>query len=65
MTGTLGRKMRFTAFVVTGNKKGLAGYGLGKSQSGKAAIRLVNFLHLLSVGWWSTATEFEISREYI
>jgi hypothetical protein len=25
MTGTLGRKMSFTAFVVTGNKNGLAG----------------------------------------
>lgn len=25
MTGTLGRKMRFSAFVVVGNKNGLAG----------------------------------------
>ncbi|KAI0239227.1 28S ribosomal protein S5, mitochondrial [Lamellibrachia satsuma] len=40
MTGTLGRKQRFTAFVVVGNKNGLAGYGLGKSQNGRAAIRV-------------------------
>jgi len=40
MTGTLGRKMSFAALVVTGNKNGLAGFGLGKSQSGKTAIRV-------------------------
>lgn len=40
MTGTLGRKQRFTAFVVTGNKNGLAGFGLGRSQNGKGAIRI-------------------------
>jgi small subunit ribosomal protein S5 len=40
MTGTLGRKMTFAAMVVTGNKNGLAGFGLGKSQSGRTAIRV-------------------------
>lgn len=40
MTGTLGRKMSFSALVVTGNKNGLAGLGLGKAQSGRAAIRV-------------------------
>ncbi|ESO03920.1 hypothetical protein HELRODRAFT_79614 [Helobdella robusta] len=40
MTGTLGRKMRFSAFVVTGNKNGVAGYGLGKALNAKAAIRV-------------------------
>ena len=30
MTGNLGRKQRFTAFVVTGNKNGLAGISLVK-----------------------------------
>jgi len=40
MSGTLGRKMSFTTFVVTGNKKGLAGFGVGKSQNGRAAVRL-------------------------
>lgn len=40
MTGTLGRKMSFSALVVVGNRNGLAGLGLGKSQSGRAAIRI-------------------------
>lgn len=40
MTGTLGRKMSFSALVVTGNKNGLIGFGLGKAQLGKAAIRV-------------------------
>ncbi|XP_064622370.1 small ribosomal subunit protein uS5m-like [Lineus longissimus] len=39
MTGTLGRKSRFSAFVVTGNKNGLAGYGLARSPNGQAALR--------------------------
>lgn len=39
MTATLGRKQRFSAFVVTGNKNGLAGFALAKSATGKDAIR--------------------------
>jgi len=39
MTGTLGRKMSFSAFVAVGNKKGVAGYGKGKSQTAKGALR--------------------------
>lgn len=39
MTATLGRKQRFSAFVVTGNKNGLAGYALAKSSTGKDALR--------------------------
>ena len=39
MTATLGRKQRFSAFVVTGNKNGLAGYALAKSATGKDALR--------------------------
>ncbi|XP_014662747.1 PREDICTED: 28S ribosomal protein S5, mitochondrial-like isoform X2 [Priapulus caudatus] len=39
MSANLGRKRRVSAFVVVGNGNGLAGYGLGKSPNGKAAIR--------------------------
>jgi len=40
MTGNLGRKSFFSAFVATGNKNGLVGYGLGKSMMGKSAIKV-------------------------
>jgi len=39
MTGTLGRKMSFSAFVAVGNKNGIAGFGKGKGQNGRAALR--------------------------
>ncbi|XP_005100916.2 28S ribosomal protein S5, mitochondrial [Aplysia californica] len=39
MTGNLGRKMRVSTLVVTGNKQGLAGYAVAKSPMGKAALR--------------------------
>ena len=41
MTGTLGRKQRFSTVVVTGNKNGLAGYGQAKSQNSRVAVRVV------------------------
>lgn len=37
MTGTLGRKSRFSVFVVTGNGNGLAGFALAKAPAAKAA----------------------------
>lgn len=40
MTGNLGRKRQMSVFVVTGNGNGLAGFGIGKAQDGKAAIKL-------------------------
>lgn len=40
MTGNLGRKTFFSAFVATGNKNGLVGFGLGKSMLGKSAIKV-------------------------
>ncbi|XP_013388566.1 putative 28S ribosomal protein S5, mitochondrial [Lingula anatina] len=40
MTGTMGRKMTYSCFVVTGNRNGVAGYGLGKGETPyKAAIK--------------------------
>ncbi|KAK9502570.1 hypothetical protein O3M35_011321 [Rhynocoris fuscipes] len=39
MTGNMGRKKSISVFVVTGNGAGLAGFGLGKAQEGKAAIK--------------------------
>ncbi|KAK3580851.1 hypothetical protein CHS0354_032911 [Potamilus streckersoni] len=39
MTGTLGRISRFSAFVVTGNGNGLAGYAIGKAPNGRSALR--------------------------
>ncbi|XP_041351876.1 28S ribosomal protein S5, mitochondrial-like isoform X2 [Gigantopelta aegis] len=39
MTGNFGRKQRFSAFVVTGNKQGLAGYALAKAPNIQAALR--------------------------
>ncbi|GFR83299.1 28S ribosomal protein S5, mitochondrial [Elysia marginata] len=39
MTGNLGRKMRVSALVVTGNGKGLAGFAVAKAPMGKAALR--------------------------
>ncbi|KAL5008279.1 hypothetical protein ScPMuIL_013860 [Solemya velum] len=39
MTGNLGRKQKFSCFVVTGNQKGLAGYALGKAPNARAAMR--------------------------
>ncbi|GAB1605755.1 28S ribosomal protein S5, mitochondrial-like, partial [Argonauta hians] len=39
MTATLGRKQSFSAFVVTGNKNGLAGFAKGRSASAKDALR--------------------------
>lgn len=40
MTGNLGRKRRISIFVVTGNKHGVAGYGLGKASTQQAALRM-------------------------
>lgn len=39
MTATLGRKHSYSAFVVTGNKNGLAGFAKGRSASAKDALR--------------------------
>jgi len=39
MKGNLGRKRRMSAFVVTGNGNGLAGFALGKAVDGRAVIR--------------------------
>ncbi|KAK7104937.1 small ribosomal subunit protein uS5m-like [Littorina saxatilis] len=39
MTGNLGRKQRFSSFVVTGNKNGLAGFALAKAPNAKASLR--------------------------
>ncbi|XP_029646154.1 28S ribosomal protein S5, mitochondrial [Octopus sinensis] len=39
MTATLGRKRSYSAFVVTGNKNGLAGFAKGRSASAKDALR--------------------------
>jgi len=39
MTANLGRKIRFSALVATGNQKGLIGYAVAKSQQGKASLR--------------------------
>lgn len=39
MSGTAGRKKRLSAFVLTGNRNGLAGYALAKAPEGKSALR--------------------------
>lgn len=38
MTAILGRKRRFSATVITGNGKGLIGYGRGLALEGKASV---------------------------
>uniref|UniRef100_A0A1B6J4L2 Small ribosomal subunit protein uS5m n=1 Tax=Homalodisca liturata TaxID=320908 RepID=A0A1B6J4L2_9HEMI len=38
MTGNLGRKRRISAFVVTGNSHGMAGFALGKAIEGRVAM---------------------------
>jgi small subunit ribosomal protein S5 len=39
MKGNLGRKRRLSAFVVTGNKSGLAGFASAKAVDGRAVLR--------------------------
>lgn len=39
MKGNLGRTRRTSAFVVTGNGNGLAGFATGKAQMGMTALR--------------------------
>lgn len=39
MKGNFGRKRQISALVVTGNKKGLAGFAMGKGQEPKTALR--------------------------
>ncbi|KAL8608672.1 hypothetical protein ACOMHN_002901 [Nucella lapillus] len=39
MTGNLGRKQRFSSFVITGNKNGLAGFALAKAPNAVASLR--------------------------
>lgn len=39
MKGNFGRKRRLSALVVTGNKKGLAGFAMGKALEGRIALR--------------------------
>ncbi|XP_063705613.1 small ribosomal subunit protein uS5m [Culicoides brevitarsis] len=39
MKGNMGRKRRWSVFVVTGNKNGLAGFAQGKSNDPRAAMR--------------------------
>lgn len=40
MTGNLGRKTKISAFVVTGNRNGLAGFAVGKAPLGPAALKI-------------------------
>ena len=40
MTSLVGKKRTPSAFVVTGNKNGIVGYGIGKASSAGAALRL-------------------------
>lgn len=39
MKGNLGRTRRISAFVITGNSNGLAGFALGKALLGTTALR--------------------------
>lgn len=39
MKGNFGRKRRLSALVVTGNKRGLAGFAMGKALEAKIALR--------------------------
>ncbi|KAL6431004.1 hypothetical protein ACFW04_007039 [Cataglyphis niger] len=39
MTGNLGRKSRASAFIVTGNGNGLAGFAIAKTSTAKAALK--------------------------
>ncbi|XP_015597786.1 28S ribosomal protein S5, mitochondrial [Cephus cinctus] len=39
MTGNMGRKRRTSAFVITGNGNGLAGFALGKALDSRAALK--------------------------
>jgi len=39
MSGNLGRTRRASAFVITGNKNGLAGFALAKANMGQTALR--------------------------
>lgn len=39
MKGNLGRTRRTSAFVVTGNGNGLAGFAIGKAQMGMTALK--------------------------
>ena len=40
MTGQHGRKRSFSSFCVTGNGKGLAGFGLAKAPTGMGSLRV-------------------------
>ncbi|ELU12582.1 hypothetical protein CAPTEDRAFT_156921 [Capitella teleta] len=40
MTGTIGRKRRFSSFICVGNGNGIAGFGSGKSKNMAAAMRV-------------------------
>ena len=44
MTGNHGRKMSYSALVITGNKRGLAGTALAKASLGNAAVRKVSYV---------------------
>lgn len=39
MKGNFGRKRQMASLVVTGNKKGLAGFAIGKAQEAKTALK--------------------------
>ncbi|XP_074656446.1 small ribosomal subunit protein uS5m-like [Tubulanus polymorphus] len=39
MTALFGRKMKFSAFVVTGNKNGIAGFAKAKAVNGRSALK--------------------------
>ena len=39
MSGNLGRTRRASAFVISGNQNGLAGFALAKAQMGQQALR--------------------------
>lgn len=39
MKGNFGRKRRMSAFAITGNKNGLAGFAMGKGLDSRIALR--------------------------
>merc|ERR1712071_555171 len=49
MSGNLGRTRSASAFVITGNKNGLAGFALAKANMGQTALRKARNRFLLSV----------------
>ena len=62
-----GRKFRFTALVVVGNRKGLVGYGFGKSKEVPDAIKKAlddAFKSLVTVSIKGTTIAHDIEHKY-